>query len=131
MGKAIKIDEKTKLNFDLKNIDGIIFETRWSRFYQDSKIYFGNSRPKIPIRLINKLIKTNLKFFGCDLPSVDSTGSEDKPIHNALLSNDIIIYESLSSLDKIPTLKKFDFIGLPLYLDKLEASPVRAIAVIK
>lgn len=131
MGKAIKINEKSTLNFNLKDIDGVIFETRWSRFYKDSKKYFGNGRPKIPIRLINKLIKANLKFFGCDLPSVDSTGSEDKPVHNALLGNDIIIYESLASLDKIPTFKKFNFIGLPLYLHKLEASPVRAIAIIE
>ena len=49
---------------------------------------------------LRKAIEMDIKFFGCDLPSVDISGSKDKPIHNALLGSNIIIYESLTNLDR-------------------------------
>ena len=71
-----------------------------------------------------------INFFGCDLPSVDSKGSTDKLVHRSFLENDIIIYESLTNLDKLPSLKPFEFYGFPLPFDKLDGSPVRAVGVI-
>ena len=58
------------------------------------------------------------------------SGSKDKPVHKALLKNEIIIYESLTNLQQLPLLKPFDFYGFPLALLKLDASPVRAVAVV-
>ena len=37
------------------------------------------------------MYSNELKFFGCDLPSVDKSGSKQKEVHNALLKSDIII----------------------------------------
>ena len=71
-----------------------------------------------------------VKFFACDLPSVDASGSKEKPIHHALLGSDIVIYETLTNLDQLPLLKPFEFYGFPLPFIGLDGSPVRAIGVI-
>ena len=72
-----------------------------------------------------------LKLFGCDLPSVDASGIKHKPVHHALLGSNFIIYESLTNLEELPFLKPFKFWGLPLPLDGLDGSPVRAIGIIQ
>ena len=64
------------------------------------------------------------------MPSIDKSGSKKKPIHNLLLSENIIIYESLTNLDEIPEMIEFEFIGIPLPFKNLDGSPVRAVAVI-
>ena len=129
-GKAIKIDKNYLKNFDLSDADGIIYETGWYKYYNNSKKYFGDNRPEIPTDLIKYSVDSNIKFFGCDLPSVDITGSETKPIHHALLNKNIIIYESLANLNEVPINELFEFIGFPLSLYELEGSPVRAVALI-
>lgn len=112
------------------NIDGIIFNTNWYKHFGDPELFYCKERPEIPEKLINIAIEKNIKFFGTDLPSVDKSGSKEKPIHNALLNKEIIIYEGLNNLDQIPELKKFNFFGFPLNLKSLDGSPVRAVAII-
>ena len=131
-GSAVKIDEHSceDLEKNEKKFDGIIFETGWYRYFNTPEIYYGQDRPDIPKRLVEKAIKLGIKFFGCDLPSVDASGSIGKPIHNTLLGTDIIIYESLTNLDQLPKLKPFDFYGFPLPFEGLDGSPVRAVGVI-
>ena len=80
--------------------------------------------------MIEITVGLGVKFFGCDLPSVDQSGSKHKPIHNALLGVDIIIYETLANLDELPVLKTFDFFGFPMPFLGLDGSPVRAVAII-
>ena len=84
----------------------------------------------IPEKLVHIAINLELKFFGCDLPSVDESGSSEKPVHNALLKSDIIIYETLTNLNELPMLKPFSFFGFPLAFTDLDGSPVRAGAYI-
>ena len=129
-GKTVKVDINSIRNLDKlkKNIDGIIFDSGWYKHFNDPKIYFGPGRPKIPKILVENAIEMGVKFFGCDLPSVDKSGSKEKPIHNSLLGADIIIYESLTNLDMLPTLTPFEFYGFPLPFVGLDGSPVRAIA---
>ena len=132
-GKAIKV---TPDNYHLslnviELIDVIIFETGWYKNYPNPDIYFGKDRPRIPNDLLNICLENGIKIFGCDLPSIDSSGSKKKPNHNLLLGNDIIIYESLNNLDKIPVNMIFMFYGFPLSLSRLDGSPVRAVGIIK
>lgn len=131
IGSAVKVDIDSWKKVDqVKCIDGIIFETGWYKNFNHPEKFYGKKRPSIPIDLINVAIKLKIKFFGCDLPSIDMSGDKQKPIHNLLLQNDMIIYESLNNLKMIKNCKKFQFIGLPLPLDQIEGSPVRAIAII-
>ena len=131
-GKTIKVDNNSisDLGKIEERIDGIIFESGWYKKFNEQKIYFGSDRPKIPENLVRKVIEMDIKFFGCDLPSVDISGSKDKPVHNALLGADIIIYESLTNLNQVPMLIPFKFFGFPLPFVGLDGSPVRAIGVL-
>ena len=78
MGTTIKVDRSTykslsKIN---KNISGVIFETGWHKFYNNSEKYFSKDRPLIPSDIFNYIKETKIKFFGCDLPSIDKSGDK-------------------------------------------------------
>lgn len=131
-GTAIKVDNNCyrKINELEENLDGIIYDTGWYKYYENPNTFFGDKRPVIPEKLVHIAINLELKFFGCDLPSVDESGSSEKPVHNALLKSDIIIYETLANLNELPMLKPFSFFGFPLAFTDLDGSPVRAGAYI-
>jgi arylformamidase len=132
-GKTVKVDINSISELDKvdEKVDGIIFDSSWYRRFKEPEIYFGSDRPEIPKYLVKKAIEMGINFFGCDLPSVDGSGSKEKPIHNALLEENIIIYESLTNLDRLPLLLLFEFYGFPLPFIGLDGSPVRAIGVIQ
>jgi len=129
-GQACKIDinECNELNNINDKIDGIILDTGWYKNFNNPNIFYGSNRPNLPKDLLEFILLKKLKFFGCDLPSVDSSGINNKPIHQALLGSEIIIYESLTNLEKLPSFKLFEFYGFPLPFIGLDGSPVRAIA---
>tara|TARA_Y100001935_G_C17307902_1_gene513640 strand:+ start:3111 stop:3725 length:615 start_codon:yes stop_codon:yes gene_type:complete len=131
-GKAIIVrsDEPEYLDKINQPIEGLIYNANWYKEYNDPKIFFGKSRPIIPPNIIKFVVDNNLKFFGCDLPSVDESGTKSKPIHNSLLGNNIIIYESLNNLGQLPDNLNFNFFGVPLPFENFDGSPVRAFAVI-
>jgi len=132
-GKTVKVDLNSISELDKvdEEVDGIIFDSSWYRKFKDPKIYFGSDRPEIPKYLVKKTIEMGIKYFGCDLPSVDVSGSKNKPVHNALLGANIIVYESLTNLNQLPLLAPFEFYGFPLPFVGLDGSPVRAIGVIQ
>jgi len=131
-GRTVRVDEKTFNDLDKieENIDGIIYDAGWYIYFNDPKVYFGPERPEIPNNLLEKAVELRVKYFGCDLPSVDASGSQEKPIHNALLGENIIVYESLTNLNQLPLLTPFQFYGFPLPFVGLDGSPIRAIGVI-
>ena len=132
-GVAIKFDKKTIGNIKDINFkfDGLIYETGWSKKFSNPKIFYGSSRPIITIDIVKMVFEYKLKFFGCDLPSVDKSGSKNKIVHNLLLKKNIIIYECLNNLEKLPLGIPFQFYGFPLSLYGLDGSPVRAVAKLK
>ena len=132
-GKTVKVDLDSIIELEKvdEKVNGIIFDSSWYRRFKEPEIYFGSDRPEIPKYLVKKAIEMGIKFFGCDLPSVDGSGSKEKPIHNALLEENIIIYESLTNLDQLPSLTPFEFFGFPLPLVGLDGSPVRAVAFVE
>ena len=132
MGKTVKVNLNSIIELDKmgEKVDGIIFESSWYKRFKEPEIYFGSDRPEIPRHLVKKAIEMGIKYFGCDLPSVDVSGSKDKPIHNALLGANIIVYESLTNLNQLPLLTPFQFYGFPLPFVGLDGSPVRAVAII-
>ena len=131
-GKAVKIDKSSYKGLDKisENINGVIFETGWYQHFDAPDIFYGSDRPNIPNELPKIIKKMNVNFFGCDLPSVDVSGSKNKPIHHSLLTADIIVYESLTNLDQLPLLSPFEFYGFPLPFIGLDGSPVRAVGLI-
>jgi len=132
-GTAVKVDENSYNSLDQMEgkIAGVVYDTGWYKQFIDPEVFYGPDRPQIPEELAEEAVELRLKFFGCDLPSVDASGSKEKPIHNALLGADIIVYESLTNLEQLPLLEPFDFFGFPLPLVGLDGSPVRAVGIIK
>ena len=132
LGNAVKVDKNSYESLDKVEgeIEGVIYDTGWYRKFNNSSIYYGRDRPAIPIGLVEKLTEIGIKFFGCDLPSVDASGSKEKPIHNLLLGAGIIIYESLTNLNQLTLLTTFYFYGFPLPFKNLDGCPVRAIALL-
>ena len=131
-GTAMKVTEKSFLGLNkiIENIDGILYDTGWYQYYEDPSTYYGPQRPVIPEHLLEIILRLKIKFFGCDMPSVDVSGSKHKPVHHTLLGSDIIVYESLTNFDQLPVLIPFQFYGFPLPFKNLDGSPVRAIGVI-
>jgi len=131
-GTAVKVDKNSYSSLDQmkQKVDGIIYDTGWYMYFNDPEIFYGPDRPIIPESLVEKGIELGINFFGCDLSSVDTSGSIDKPIHHALLGADIIVYESLTNLDQLPLLTPFEFYGFPLPFKELDGSPVRAVGII-
>jgi len=73
------------------------------------------------------LAEKNVKAVGIDAPSIDQ---EPFPGHKILLPKGIVIYENLTNLKELIG-KKFEFIALPLKIEKGSAGPVRAIAIVE
>ena len=132
-GTAVKVNKTTCNSLDQveKEMDGVIYDSSWYRHFNDAEVFYGSDRPLIPEELIKKVVELRIKFFGCDLPSVDASGSKEKPIHDALLGADIIVYESLTNLEQLPLLEPFDFYGFPLPFHGLDGTPVRAVGKIE
>ena len=132
-GTTVKVDENSynSLKSVKGEIDGIVYDSGWYKQFIDPEVFYGPDRPQIPEELVEEAVEMGLKFFGCDLPSVDASGYKEKPIHSALLGSDIIVYESLTNLDQLPLLEPFDFFGFPLPLAGLDGSPVRAVGIIE
>lgn len=131
-GQAIKLSLEQLDTIELNDLvcDGIIIDTGWAACYNDVKVYYSNLRPTFKQSSIEKIVRKGVKFFGCDLPSVDQSGSKEKIIHEILLGNEIVIYENLTNLQEIPFLVSFQFMAFPLKFVDLDGSPVRAVAAL-
>jgi len=73
-----------------------------------------------------------IKLLGTDSSGFEVRGgNKDHPNHHLFFKegNDIPVVECLCNLDKIPT-QRFFFIGLPLPVKGLDASPIRAVALV-
>lgn len=75
------------------------------------------------------LVERRIKAVGIDSLSVDSYDSKTYDVHRKLLSNNIVLFENLSSNLKLLVGKRVLFFGVPLRLKGAEASPVRAFAI--
>lgn len=102
--------------------DIVILTTDWYKKIGTDE-YFKNS-PSISKELAEYFVSKKVKAVCVDTPTVDMDGS----IHKILLSNDILIYESLTNTDSIIDTRGF-FIGVPLKLKDCDASPVRAVFI--
>ncbi|PYQ34502.1 MAG: hypothetical protein DMF55_09290 [Acidobacteria bacterium] len=74
-----------------------------------------------------RLADTGTILVGTDAPSIDPADAEDLPAHRALLSRGVALLEDLA-LEAIEE-GTYQLVALPLRLDALDASPVRAILI--
>lgn len=108
----------------LKQIDVVLINTGMDKYYGTDKYY--TEHPVIDISLCQRLVEHNIKLVGFDSPSPDRLPFQ---IHKYLLSNNVLIMENLTNLDKINDYDRFEVFAFPLKL-RADSCMVRAVAKI-
>jgi arylformamidase len=75
----------------------------------------------------DELIKKQVKIVGIDYLSIDSLDEEKLPVHNQLLSNNILIVENLD-LEQVPAGRYREISIIPPNIIDMDGLPVRAFA---
>ncbi|MCA0172183.1 cyclase family protein [Bacillus sp. RAR_GA_16] len=103
----------------------VLFHTGWSK-HAGSETYFNH--PYLSVTIINDLLKKGVTTFFIDALNVDPPDGTAFPVHEAITSVNGIIGENFCNFDKIEFENPL-IIALPLKLEGLDGSPVRAVAV--
>ncbi len=110
---------------EISEVDFILFYTGWQEKW-NTQGYFDEF-PVLTKEAAEWLLSFKLKALGFDTISADKTTDTHLPIHHILLSNEILIIENLTNLDKLNG-DKFEFNCIPLNIEKTDGSPIRAFA---
>jgi kynurenine formamidase len=125
---------------DLTKGDFVILKTGWDQYFGTAKYYF---HPYLSAEGARLLVDMGVALVGVDSLNVDPTyyagkdsdpAAEDLPdeesygypVHDLLLSNDVLIVENLCNLDKIKAVDGI-YSFLPLKLKDSDGSPIRAV----
>jgi arylformamidase len=140
IGKAILIKLKKMKNCSIRKSDIVLFEKKNGKIPDRSSIffytewqknlkadYYFTKNPGLDISAAKYLALKKINLVGIDSPSIDMGTDESFVVHRILSSNNVLIVENLTNLNKI-TSKEFIFTILPLKLKGATGSPVRAIA---
>lgn len=120
-GKQI-IKPKEEYEERIKENSIVLLFTGWDRRFGTSE-YFSHS-PVVSLEFAHFLVKKNIKMLGIDTASPDKYPFE---VHKLLFSNNILIIENLTNLDKLLEADNFEVIALPLKI-MADSSIARVIA---
>lgn len=123
--KSIDVEQLQYLENGLRNADFLLLATGWDRFW-GRKAYFDNF-PTLTLEAASWLKQFELKGIGLDVISADPVDVPELPVHHQLLSADILIFENLKDLVRLPA-SSCTFTALPLNLAVADGAPVRAFA---
>jgi kynurenine formamidase len=111
---------------DLHEVDYLLFHTGWERHWQAPRYY--ETWPYFTMELAERMAEAGIKGAGLDSPSLDAPG--ETVVHDRLAAAGLINVENLANLSALAG-KAFDFMVFPLKLTAAEASPVRAVALLR
>jgi kynurenine formamidase len=104
----------------------LVLHTGWDRFWGSVRY---EDHPFLDAEAAWELVARGVRTVGIDTPSIDETGGEALPAHEALLSAGGVVVENLTNLAAVdhpePVLSV-----LPLPLRGVDGSPVRAVALL-
>jgi arylformamidase len=112
-------------SLDWANVQRVLFKTQTENppeSFRRDYIYLDKSAAEF-------LIQLGMTLVGIDSPSIDAYESKDLPSHNILLNSGVAILENAQLFETPPG--DYDLICLPLKLEGLDGSPVRAILIKK
>ncbi len=114
-----RILKKDITSIKLATYDFIIFKTKnsYEKEFNPEFVYLSEEAAEV-------LSASPLKGVGIDALGIERE-QPGYPTHRLLLGNDILIYEGLDLRNIAEGV--YEFIGLPMKIDDVEASPVRAI----
>ena len=102
----------------------LVFTGFGSKFHNPN--YF-EEYPEFSQEFARLLVEANVSMVGMDTPSPDRF---PYMVHKLLLSENILIIENLTNLDKLLGVKRFTVYAFPLKLNS-DASPARVIAEVQ
>lgn len=121
------IDERFVTAHCVAGTARILFKTRNSNFWSETKPQFHTDFTYLDLAAAMKLVQQGAKLIGIDYLSIEKFGQEKHETHHALLSQGVIILEGLN-LSDVPA-GKYELICLPLRLrsDKGDGAPARVV----
>jgi len=113
-----------------KNLSGkaVIVHTGWSKHWR-TDAYFENN-PFLTGEAAEYLVSQKVVMVGIDSHNIDDTRGNTRPVHTALLKNEILIVEHMTNL-KLLQRKKFKFSAVPPKFVGVGTFPVRAYASVE
>lgn len=120
----------------------LFFKTGWGNYYPEKSKYIGTDGkgaaaiarlhfPSIHPDLADWLVKNRkIKAVGIDTASIDYGQSKDFKTHQILLGQNILGFENVANLDKLPPKGAF-VIALPMKIKNGTGGPLRLVAWIK
>ena len=105
----------------------VLFKTRNSAFWSESKPEFHTDFTYLDFNAATKLVQQGIKLVGIDYLSIEKFGQANHETHHALLSHGVVILEGLN-LTGVPA-GKYELICLPLRLrsGKGDGAPARVV----
>lgn len=115
---------------DIRPGDIVLFRTGWEE-RSGTQGFFEGEWPGFTLDAIEALIAKKVKAIGGDTPSADSPKAigSGAPAHKRAFAVGLPVFEALTNMGEVVG-RRFFFIGLPLRLENVEASPIRAIALL-
>jgi len=113
--------------FEGKNLTNkaVMVFTGWSKHWR-TDAYFEN-HPFLTADAAAYLVSQRATLVGIDSHNIDDTRTNIRPVHSALLKNEILIVEHLAGLELLKG-KKFKFSAVPPKFVGVGTFPVRAYA---
>ena len=123
--EAIIIDDLRKYIPQIDKGLCILLQTGWDKVFPKKE--FFSDFPYVSTELAAWLAEKKVGLVGMDTPTPNCI--DWKIVHETFLSNNILIVEGLTNLDKLNS-EEFTFIALPLKFKGGDGSPVRAVAIL-
>ncbi len=103
----------------------VLIHTGWDEFWNTDQYFEDN--PFVTAEAAKFLVEQKVKLVGIDSLNIDDTGKPNRPVHTALLKQNILIVEHMCCLELVPD-QEFQFHAVPPKVKKMGSFPVRAFA---
>ena len=116
---------------DIREGDIVLFRTGWEE-RASSPRFFEGEWPGFTVEAIDALAGAKVRAIGGDIASADGPTAigAGGAAHRRAFAAKLPIFEALVNMDQVVG-KRFFFIGLPLKMEGCEASPIRALALLR
>ncbi len=139
MGKGLVLDctkyaNNTEIGmevFENVNLDGVEFlflYCDWAKKWGSKE--FWSDYPYISVEVAKFLADhKTIRSLGVEYATIDPVENTDLPLHKIFLSEEKMVIENLTNLDKLIG-KDFTYAGFPLKFKNGEGSPIRPVAIL-